>query len=140
MFMQSNFFTQCFILLLVLGALPATAQTPFWTETFSDEATSLANWTSGGENPGPENWKWSSDPSSAGFFNFAAPTASTGYMLFDSDANGLNEHAVTLTSPVIEPATLSITSLPNILLKLSIKCSNSMSSSSSTSSTACIAW
>ncbi|WP_170110315.1 T9SS type A sorting domain-containing protein [Flavilitoribacter nigricans] len=100
--MQSKLFTQITLLLLTLGSLPMVAQTPFFTYDFSDETASLSDWTGGGENEGTETWKWSADPSRGGFLNFAAPTASNGYLYFDSDANGLNEHAVTLTSPIID--------------------------------------
>lgn len=100
--MQSKFFTQFMVLLLSLGSLPMLAQTPFFTEDFDDETTALANWISAGENEGTETWKWSDNPSLGGFFDFNAPTAGNGFMYFDSDANGLNEHAVTLTSPSID--------------------------------------
>lgn len=99
--MQSKIFTQFILIILALGTLPAVAQEAFFTENFADQAASLANWTSGGTNEGSETWKWSSNPALGGFFNFAAPTAANGFMYFDSDANGLNEHAVTLTSPAI---------------------------------------
>lgn len=100
--MQSKLFTQFLTLLLAIGAFSLPAQTPFFTESFSDETTALANWTGGGENPGPENWEWSDDPTLGGFNAFTAPTAADGFLAFDSDANEFNEHAVTLTSPEID--------------------------------------
>ncbi|MCB0629339.1 MAG: T9SS type A sorting domain-containing protein [Saprospiraceae bacterium] len=101
--MQSKIFTQLLFVILVLGILPATAQTPFFEEHFSDEATALADWTSGGFNEGSVTWTWSSNPSYGGYgVSFAAPTASDGFMVYDSDANGFNLHAVTLTSPAID--------------------------------------
>ena len=42
----------------VIGILPVTSQTPFWTETFSDETSALTNWTPGGTNNGTEIWKY----------------------------------------------------------------------------------
>lgn len=88
-------------LLLATGFQSAFAQT-FWTETFSDEASSTTNWVSGGDNLGAEVWTWTSDPL-AGFQDpavpaFGAATAGDGYFLFNSDANGENNaHDVTLT-------------------------------------------
>ncbi|MCB0529336.1 MAG: T9SS type A sorting domain-containing protein [Saprospiraceae bacterium] len=76
----------------------ATAQA-FWTETFSDQGTALTNWEHGGTNGGTINWDWT-DVLAAGNWqpgDFMAPTASTGYMWFDSDANGEFAHDVTLT-------------------------------------------
>ena len=74
----------------------------FWTETFSNQASSTTNWVSGGTNAGPEVWTWSNDPL-AGFVGtnipaFAAPTAADGYFYFNSDANGEFDHAVTLSN------------------------------------------
>jgi hypothetical protein len=101
--MQSKIFTQLLFVMLVLGILPATAQTPFYEEDFGDEATATSEWVSGGVNEGTETWKWSMDPNFGGFgVNFAAPTASNGFMVFDSDTNGRRLHAVTLTSPAID--------------------------------------
>ncbi|MCC6411984.1 MAG: hypothetical protein IT270_10015, partial [Saprospiraceae bacterium] len=76
----------------------AFAQT-FWTESFSDQASSTANWVNGGTNAGTIDWAWTDNIAAGGFQpgNFGAPTASTGYMWFDSDANGQATHDVTLT-------------------------------------------
>lgn len=104
--MQSNFFTRSLIFALILGVLPVMAQTPFFTETFNDEATALATWTVGGENEGSETWTWTNDPGWMGtnYLPFAAPTANDGFFYFDSFNNGLNNssHMVTLTSPEID--------------------------------------
>lgn len=86
-------------LLLTCFAQIAFAQ-PFWTETFSDQASSTTNWPSGGTNAGPETWKWTNVLNAGNWQpgNFNSPTGSTGYMWFDSDANGDgNAHDVTLT-------------------------------------------
>jgi len=72
-------------------AFSASAQSsqPFFTETFPSRADFNANWTSGGDNEGPEEWEWLNDPS--GLFNgqpdFASETASNGFVRFNSDAN-----------------------------------------------------
>lgn len=90
-------------LLVVLGFNSTFAQV-FWTEDFSNQASSTTNWVSGGTNDGSEVWTWTDDPA-AGFQNsagtfpaFGGPTASTGYFYFNSDANGEADHAVTLTN------------------------------------------
>lgn len=90
-------------LLLTCSFQAAFAQV-FWTETFSDQASSTANWVHGGTNGGAETWVWADDPTLATFGTpaFAAPTATTGFFLFDSDANGEFDHAVTLTGPSID--------------------------------------
>lgn len=87
--------------LLALGYQNASAQA-FWTETFSNQASATTNWVNGGTNLGAEVWTWTNDPL-AGFQDPVVPglgsaTASTGYFLFNSDANGDgNAHDVTLT-------------------------------------------
>lgn len=86
------------IMLLALGFVKGTAQT-FWTETFSNQASSTTNWKSGGTNGGTKVWEWT-DVVNAGTYvpgNFGSATASTGYMWFDSDVNGNVAHDVTLT-------------------------------------------
>jgi len=87
--------------LVTLGLTQSSAQV-FWSETFSDQASSTANWANGGTNDGPLSWVWTNDPD-AGAWNgpWAAPTAATGYMWFDSDANGEFAHNVTLTGPAM---------------------------------------
>lgn len=87
------------VLMLAFGFQVSFAQTAFWSENFN----SAANWVHGGTNPGLEVWTWTTDPG-AGFQTpagavpaFGAPTASTGYYLFNSDANLENDHDVTLT-------------------------------------------
>lgn len=91
-------------MLLGFCVLSTVAQTPFWSETFSDQMAFETNWTTGGTNPGPEDWTWSDDPSP--FFNgqpaFASTTASDGSIIFNSDANGDNVHDVRVTSPAID--------------------------------------
>jgi hypothetical protein len=92
-------------LLIFIGMFSLSAQV-FWTETFSNQASSTTNWINGGTNAGTETWKWTNNPA-AGFQNaptepqipaFASPTAATGYFIFNSDANGENKaHDVTLT-------------------------------------------
>lgn len=79
----------------------------FWTETYSDQATANANWKHSGTNGGTQVWTWTNNPA-AGFQTptnlipaFGAATASTGYFLFDSDANGNFAHDVRLTGPAI---------------------------------------
>lgn len=78
----------------------------FWTETFTNQAASVTNWISGGTNAGTEVWSWTNN-TGAGYQNpptstqipaMASATASTGYFMFNSDANGENKaHDVTLT-------------------------------------------
>lgn len=97
--------TRTFNLKGILAALVITcclqsafAQT-FWTESFSDQTASEANWIHGGTNPGPVSWAWTDDPD-AGAWDGAwdGPTAATGYFWFDSDGNLTgNTHDVTLT-------------------------------------------
>lgn len=89
-------------LLLAFSLQSALAQV-FWTETFSNQATSTANWIHGGTNGGFESWQWSNDPTVATFGTpaFAAPTAANGFFLFNSDANGEFDHDITLTGPSI---------------------------------------
>ncbi len=85
-------------LLLAFGWQSAQAQA-FWTEDFSDQGLSTANWVNGGVNGGPIGWVWT-DVVNAGNWqpgNFGSPSAGTGYMWFDSDGNGNFQHDVTLT-------------------------------------------
>ncbi|MEY3249689.1 MAG: hypothetical protein RL742_1732, partial [Bacteroidota bacterium] len=85
-------------LLLAFGWQSAQAQA-FWTEDFSDQGLSTANWVNGGVNGGPIGWVWT-DVVNAGNWqpgNFGSPSAGTGYMWFDSDANGNFQHDLTLT-------------------------------------------
>ncbi|MBK8555304.1 MAG: T9SS type A sorting domain-containing protein [Lewinellaceae bacterium] len=89
-----------FAVLVALGFQTANAQA-FWTETFSDQASSTTNWVNGGTNGGAEVWTWTNDPL-AGFMNAAipglgSPTADSGNFYFNSDANGEFDHDVTLT-------------------------------------------
>lgn len=104
--MQSNIFTRSLTFALMLGVLPMMAQTPFFTETFNDEATARAAWTFDGENEGPETWEWTNDPgwSGSNFSAFGAPTATDGFFYFDSATNGLNNsnHVMTMTSSAID--------------------------------------
>lgn len=90
--------------LLLTFSLQSAFTQVFWTETFSDQTTANANWASGGTNGGTEVWTWLNDPSVATFGtpNFAAPTATDGFFMFNSDANGEFDHDVTLTGPVID--------------------------------------
>ncbi|MEI6410280.1 MAG: T9SS type A sorting domain-containing protein [Bacteroidota bacterium] len=86
------------IMLLAFGFVKGTAQT-FWTETFSNQANSTTNWVSGGTNGGTVNWAWTNVLNAGAYLpgNFGSPTASTGYMWFDSDTNGDFPHDVTMT-------------------------------------------
>lgn len=83
---------------MFLAGIETMLAQPFWTESFSDQATSTTNWVNGGTNAGTIDWAWTNDPVAGAYLPdpFAAPTASTGYMWFDSDANGQNTHDVTL--------------------------------------------
>ncbi len=86
-------------LLFAASAQVSFAQTPFWTETFSDQTIATTNWVHGGTNPGPVVWAWSNVPTAGNWMPgaFNAPTAATGYMWFDSDLNDINTHDVSLT-------------------------------------------
>lgn len=88
-------------IMLVLGFQVSIAQTPFWTETFSDETIATTNWVHGGTNAGVNQvtWEWTDDLD-AGAYNgptTGIPTGSTGYFWYDSDGNGAGLHDVTLT-------------------------------------------
>jgi hypothetical protein len=95
-------FKSLFALLLLAFSFQVTiAQTPFWTETFSDQATAVTNWVHGGTNTGANDltWEWTDDLD-AGAYNgptTGIPTGATGYFWFDSDGNGAGAHDVTLT-------------------------------------------
>jgi len=93
-----NFKSVLAALLLTCFAQGAFAQS-FWSETFSDKATSIANWVHSGTNGGPKTWQWTNNPTAGDFLPaaFASATASTGYMYFDSDSNGNFAHDVRLT-------------------------------------------
>lgn len=84
---------------LFLTSVETMFAQPFWTESFSNQATSTANWLNGGTNPGTIDWAWTNNVAAGAFQpgNFGAPTAATGYMWFDSDANGQATHDVTLS-------------------------------------------
>ncbi|MBK7938052.1 MAG: T9SS type A sorting domain-containing protein [Lewinellaceae bacterium] len=86
------------MMLLAAGFHTAMAQA-FWTETYSNQATSTANWTHSGTNGGAKTWAWTNVLNAGGFNpgNFGAPTGSTGYMWFDSDGNLDFAHDVRLT-------------------------------------------
>lgn len=88
---------------LCLMSVQLSAQV-FYTEDFGSEDAFNA-WTTGGDNDGAEDWFWSDDPAIATFGAqpaFAATTATNGFAIFNSDANGEASHDVTLTSPVID--------------------------------------
>ena len=84
--------------------LSGHAQSPFYTETFTDSLKSITSWRHSGTNGGSERWKWRRNATTRLFTGqpaFGAKTASTGFMLFDSDANGEFDHDVQLTSSAI---------------------------------------
>ena len=88
-------------LMLAAGFQVSFAQTPFWTESFSDEVESLTTWENGGINTGSIIWSWTTDLAAGNWSpgDFSAPTAATGYMWFDSDSNGEGfPHDVTITN------------------------------------------
>lgn len=91
----------CLALSMVCLVTCASAQT-FWTETFDDSFEATNNWTHGGINAGPSQWEWTSDPTDGyqepGLAPFGAPTATDGYFLFNSDANGPTPHDVWLAN------------------------------------------
>lgn len=92
-------------LLIAAGFQVCFAQTPFWTETFSDESTATTEWQTGGLNDGPVIWAWTDDVAAGNWQpgNFTAPTASTGYFWFDSDGNGQGfpyDATLTNTTPI----------------------------------------
>ena len=102
--MTTNCLTRCTFAALVLAiSLNTSFAQVIWTESFSNQEIAASNWVSGGTNEGSQTWVWLNDPQA--FFapeGFAAPTASDGFFMFDSDANGYNAHSVTLTGPVVE--------------------------------------
>jgi hypothetical protein len=105
--MSVQLFTKSLFCALCIFALAGTttAQTVIWEDDFSDEAAFYADWTSGGTNTGTEDWVWLDDPSAINFGaqpDYGSTTASNGYIMFNSDANGNNSHDVTITSPVID--------------------------------------
>ncbi len=84
--------------------LSSQAQNPFYSENFSDSLQSITSWRHGGTNGGSERWKWRRNATTRLFTGqpaFGAKTAATGFMLFDSDANGEFPHDVHLTSSAI---------------------------------------
>ncbi len=97
---KSTLIRSLLLLLFAIGIHATQAQVLF-TEDFGNQATSEANWISGGTNAGTETWQWLDDPTAATFNTapFAAPTAANGFFMFNSDANGEFAHNVTLTGP-----------------------------------------
>ncbi|HRI59110.1 MAG TPA: T9SS type A sorting domain-containing protein [Saprospiraceae bacterium] len=104
-------------LLLTCCCLQSAFSQSFWTETFTGKAPTLANWIHSGTNPGPRVWQWTDDLNAGDYGpgDFAAATAATGYMYFDSDSNGNFTHDVRLTGVGV-PA--SCTGKSNVHLKL----------------------
>jgi hypothetical protein len=91
-------------LLLSLGFSQASvAQTVIWEEHFDSQSETAANWVSGGTNPGTVEWAWTNNINAGNQnpFNFGenvpGTSTTTGYVWFDSDANGENAHDVTFT-------------------------------------------
>ena len=88
------------LLVCLAGRVSISAQV-FWSESFFNEATAIANWVNGGTNPGPVDWAWTMNPAE-GYQDpdlppFAAPSATDGYFYFNSADNGLVPHDVWLT-------------------------------------------
>ncbi len=79
----------------------AFSQTPFWTETFSDQASATTNWVHAGTNAAanPRKWQWTDNLKAGNWVPgaFQAPTGDTGYMYFDSDSNDVGAYNITLT-------------------------------------------
>ncbi len=79
----------------------ATAQV-FWTERFEQSLAATTNWGHGGTNAGPSQWEWTDTPADGyqdpGVKPFGAPSATDGYFVFNSDANGPTPHDVWLTN------------------------------------------
>lgn len=73
----------------------------FWTENFSDQASSTTNWVHSGTNASANNltWTWTNDPD-AGAYNgpWGAAGAADGHFWFDSDGNAAGAHDVRLTN------------------------------------------
>ena len=66
------------------------SQSLIWQDSFADISDFIANWTSD-NSAGSEEWTWTDDPCEprVGIQPcFAAPTATTGHVFFDSDKNG----------------------------------------------------
>lgn len=88
----------------MVGLNSATAQ--IWSYDFGDEAAFNTDWVNGGTNEGAEVWTWTDDVSPMIALpdpEFAATTATNGYIFFNSDANGENnphDVAITTTSPI----------------------------------------
>lgn len=97
-----TFFLFAMIFTFVCITLQAQ-DTPFYLETFPNQQAFTNNWTQGGTNAGPERWIWSNN--TTGIFDgqpdFTSTTASDGFIQFNSDANGENNHSVFVTSPAI---------------------------------------
>lgn len=105
--MHKSTLIRSLLFLLFAFSIGAAQAQVIYSEDFGDQAASEANWISGGTNAGTQVWEWLDDPSAATFGggDFAAPTASNGFFMFNSDANGENAHDVTLTGPSFNAST-----------------------------------
>ncbi len=87
--------------MVLVCSLQSSFAQVFWSEDFSNQASSTANWVHGGTNAGANalSWVWTNDPD-AGEWNgpWANAGAPTGYFWFDSDGNAAGAHDVTLTN------------------------------------------
>ena len=96
---------QTMLLLFELSFLAGQQTAPFWVEQFPSKENFESLWVTGGQNSGAETWKWSQNPKEATFGNqpvFSSQSASNGYILFNSDANGNQPFQTTVTSPAID--------------------------------------
>ncbi len=101
--MDSKAYYRLVWLIATAGLTAATAfGQVFWKEDFNSSLQATSHWMHGGTNAGPSRWEWTDNPADGyrdpGVSPFQAPTASSGYFLFNSDANGPTPHDVWLTN------------------------------------------
>lgn len=90
----------------MVGMTNMTGQNLIWSYDFSDMAAFDTDWVNGGTNDGTEVWMWSDNVAAVTALNepdFAATTAATGFMLFNSDVNGEgfpHDAQVTTANPI----------------------------------------
>ncbi len=97
---KSSIFRSILTMMLLSVGMHAALAQAFWTESYSDQSTAVTNWTNSGTNTGSRVWQWTNNPQAGDYQPgvFAAVTATTGYMYFDSDSNGNNAHDARLTN------------------------------------------